>query len=459
MKNIIFIVIVLFLPAILFAQAPQAFSYQAVVSDAENSLVANKQIGVRISILKDNPEVTPLYTETHNATTNANGLFTIEIGRGSSSSAISFDSIVWNDGTYYLKSEIDPNGGNNYTIISTTSLHSVPYALHANSASTVVGLADSLRNLRAQSEMAITAMRRYYDSIVSTLTAATDTSHHDDTTTDTSDSPTLPVFSVSDGHSVLFSPANLQYQATTATWRFAPHQYDIVGDGNSHIASTYDGWIDLFGWGTSGWPSNANVYKPFATSADYTDYYVGGTAANDLAGNYARADWGVFNAITNGGNTAGLWRTPTSIEWNYLIAERETSTIGNVENARFVRATVGGVQGMVLFPDHYAYPIGIDEPADSLINNMGTSPFSTTYTVHEWAALETDGAVFLPVGGYREGTRLVTNPPTGYYWSVSRQTPQWALALMFNANTIVPQNSTPRWRGCYVRLVQDITSE
>ncbi len=458
MKHISLIVIALLISITLYAQ-PQAFSYQAIVSDAQNSLVANRQIGVQISILKDSPEAAPLYAETHSATTNANGLFTIEIGRGASSSATSFDSIAWNDGTYYLKSEIAPDGGNNYTIISTTALLSVPYALHANTASTVVGLADSLRNLRAQSEMAILSMLRYYDSIVATLTAATDTSHHDDTTTDTNESPSVPVFSVSDGHSVLFSPANLQYQATTATWRFATHQYDVVGDNNSHISSTYDGWIDLFGWGTSGWPSNANVYKPFATSADYADYYVGGAAANDLAGNYAKADWGVFNAISNGGNSAGLWRTPTSTEWNYLIAERQASTINNVENARFVRATVGGVQGMVLFPDHFAYPIGIDEPADSLINNMEASPFSTTYTIHEWAAIETDGAVFLPVGGYREGTRLVTNPPTGYYWSSSHQTPQWALALMFNANTIAPQNSTPRWRGCYVRLVQDITAE
>ncbi|MBQ4376691.1 MAG: hypothetical protein II793_03245 [Bacteroidales bacterium] len=459
MKNIFFILIVLLLPAILWAQAPQAFGYQAIVVNADNTLIANQQIGLRISLLPGSADAEPLYSETHAPTTNANGLFSIEIGRGTPISALPIDSVDWTLGTYFLKSEIDPEGGSNYTIVSTMQLMSVPYALHANTASSLVGFADSLKQLRAQRDIAIASLTNYYDSIIAALTNAADSTHHDIVEPDSTDRQQQPLFTVAEGRTVLFAPANLQYQASTATWRFAPHQYDIAGNDNTHISSTYDGWIDLFGWGTSGWASGANVYKPFATSTDATDYFVGGSAANDLTGNHANADWGVYNTIANNSTVPQQWRTPTSNEWQYLLTERHASIINNIEDARFIRAIVGGIQGLIIFPDEFAYPIGIEEPVDSLINNLSASPFSTSYTIYEWDALEADGAVFLPVGGYRDGTRLLTNPPTGYYWSSTHYTPQWAYSLMFNANEVIPKNGTQRQRGCYVRLIHDVASE
>ena len=51
-------------------------------------------------------------------------------------------------------------------------------------------------------------------------------------------------FSVSATKKVRFSPGNLQYQASTKTWRFAEHQYDYIGDANRNISPTYSGWID-----------------------------------------------------------------------------------------------------------------------------------------------------------------------------------------------------------------------
>ncbi|MBQ0154797.1 MAG: hypothetical protein KBS70_08475, partial [Bacteroidales bacterium] len=56
---------------------------------------------------------------------------------------------------------------------------------------------------------------------------------------------TIGSFSVSPTTKVTFAPGNLQYQASTNTWRFAEHQYDYVGDANTNISATYDGWIDL----------------------------------------------------------------------------------------------------------------------------------------------------------------------------------------------------------------------
>ena len=112
------------------------------------------------------------------------------------------------------------------------------------------------------------------------------------------------VFSVSSSKKVNFSQGNLQYQASTRTWRFAEHQWDITGSENSKISENYSGWIDLFGWGTSGY----NGKNPWMTSTESTNY---GNGYNDIAGtNY---DWGVYNTISNGGGKR--WRTLTGDEW------------------------------------------------------------------------------------------------------------------------------------------------
>ncbi|MBR3947124.1 MAG: hypothetical protein IKJ56_08520, partial [Bacteroidales bacterium] len=160
-------------------------------------------------------------------------------------------------------------------------------------------------------------------------------------------------FSVSATKKVYFSQGNLQYQASTSIWRFAENQYDVIGRDNTNISSTYSGWIDLFGWGTSGWNSGANAYQPYSTSESYSDYYPGGDYTNNLTGSYANADWGVYNKISNGGNSAGKWRTLTNSEWNYVISNRT--------DARYLRgtATVNGVNGLILLPDNWTLPTGV----------------------------------------------------------------------------------------------------
>lgn len=93
---------------VLFAQAPEKFSYQAVVRNASNALVANTSVGVRV--LQGDANGNAMYVETHTAVTNANGLLTIEIGGGNVQQG-SFAGINWADGPYYLKTETDPDGG------------------------------------------------------------------------------------------------------------------------------------------------------------------------------------------------------------------------------------------------------------------------------------------------------------------------------------------------------------
>ena len=136
MKKLTTIIITLLCAVTLFAQAPEKFTYQAVVRNANNSLVANAQVGVRVSILQGSANGSALYVETQTATTNANGLVTLSIGGGSVQQG-SFANINWANGPFFLQTETDPNGGSNYAITSTQQLMSVPYALYAKTVENV----------------------------------------------------------------------------------------------------------------------------------------------------------------------------------------------------------------------------------------------------------------------------------------------------------------------------------
>lgn len=130
MKNVITIYAALLMTASVFAQAPEKMSYQAVVRDGSNNLVASTAVGMQISILQGTASGSAVYVETQTPTTNANGLVSLEIGAGTVVSGI-FASIDWANGPYFIKTETDPMGGTNYTITGTSQLLSVPYALHA----------------------------------------------------------------------------------------------------------------------------------------------------------------------------------------------------------------------------------------------------------------------------------------------------------------------------------------
>ena len=133
MKKFFTLIFMMLCAAVLLAQAPEKFTYQAVVRNANNTLVVNAQVGVRVNILQGTATGNAVYSETHMVSTNANGLLTLNIGDGSVLHGI-FANIDWADGPYYLKTDIDPNGGNNYNITSTQQLQSVPYALYAKEA-------------------------------------------------------------------------------------------------------------------------------------------------------------------------------------------------------------------------------------------------------------------------------------------------------------------------------------
>jgi len=132
MKKFITLLFLLLIATVIFAQAPQKMSYQAVIRDGSNALVTSTSIGMQISILQGSIDGEAVYIETHNPTTNANGLVSIEIGDGTNING-EFSEIDWGNGPFFVKTETDPSGGNSYSITGTSQLLSVPYALYAES--------------------------------------------------------------------------------------------------------------------------------------------------------------------------------------------------------------------------------------------------------------------------------------------------------------------------------------
>ena len=129
MKKIITLLAIA-LTTTVFAQAPQKMSYQAVIRNSQNQLLTSAKVGMQISVLQGSADGKAVYVETQNKSTNTNGLVSLEIGMGKATTG-TFSEINWAEGPYFIKTETDPNGGNAYSIIGTTELMSVPYALFA----------------------------------------------------------------------------------------------------------------------------------------------------------------------------------------------------------------------------------------------------------------------------------------------------------------------------------------
>ncbi|CAM4144155.1 hypothetical protein [Zobellia nedashkovskayae] len=119
------------------AQAPEKMSYQAIIRSSDNSLVLDAPVNLKIIVRQGSVNGTSAYEETHAATTNGNGLVSLEIGDGNRISG-NFRDIPWSNGPFFIETQVDPDGGNNYSIIGVSQLLSVPYALYAKYAENVV---------------------------------------------------------------------------------------------------------------------------------------------------------------------------------------------------------------------------------------------------------------------------------------------------------------------------------
>lgn len=248
-------------------------------------------------------------------------------------------------------------------------------------------------------------------------------------------------FSVSPTKKIYFSQGNLQYQVSTDTWQFARRQFDMIGIDNEKISTNYDGWIDLFGWGTSGYDGK---YPYMSTTTDI--YYIYGE--NDIAStNY---DWGVYNAISNGSDKVGEWRTLTYEEWDYILNTRPDADL------KYGVACIDGINGLVFLPDNWNLPKGA-KFKNGVAPFYGSEYFKTInqYTIAEWNVLENEGAVFLPAAGYRDGTEIINLGKRCYYWTATHYYSNFAIDFHFQSSN-VDTGSGCRYYGQSVRLVKDV---
>ena len=260
------------------------------------------------------------------------------------------------------------------------------------------------------------------------------------------------------GRQVMFSQGNLQYQASTGTWRFAEKQWDYVGENNSKIGKNYSGWIDLFGWGTSGYNCGNFFYQPYDYELVDDYYYSGGLqygpkGETTLTGSNAKSDWGVYNAISNGGNKAGLWRTMTHEELKYLVFERNTTS-----GIRFAKGVVNNVNGLILFPDNWNKSTYSVNEANEDYVNYSVNKISSS----NWTKLEDAGCVFLPAAGVRyvPDYELIVNliaavGTSGEYWTASGEATEADADHLCFYDEGLMFRSWPRYEGRSVRLVQD----
>ena len=267
---------------------------------------------------------------------------------------------------------------------------------------------------------------------------------------------------------VHFSKGNLQFNKSSSNgpdlWRFATHQYDYVGDENNgnvyrylvqgtyrctnyldnSITSTNNRWIDLFGWGTSGY----NNKYPYMVSTISTNY---GFGYNDIIStNY---DWGVHNS-----NQLGTgWRTLTKAEWNYILHTRTNVPQHNGNYALYAKVQLhisdnNVVNGLLIFPDNFVMPTGVNYP--NTLSSFTADFTNTQYSITEWEALERAGVVFLPAGGLRSGQSSSQATINGFYWTSKASESENDKAYCITINGGISEKK--RYFGFSVRLAKDI---
>ena len=268
------------------------------------------------------------------------------------------------------------------------------------------------------------------------------------------DGAIMAEFSVSETKKVYFSMGNLQYSTegshkcadgTTqpGTWRFAEKQWE---EGT------------LLYWGNTGYNDsikqvNSNDwYKEYWRAIEYFKSYET-IAQSDISNTYN--DWGVYNAIENGGNTPNKFRTLTRDEWVYLWEQRP--------NADKLRGTtkVDGIDCTYLLPDNW----------DNLEANIPSALYSGKQIYDVFPSVNTlldKGVVF-----FRKNLKKVTmgdNAGEGYWSSTYTKKRTYNSLTCYYAYAILggdPEyqitytnqsngTSTPDVMCLPVRLVKDV---
>ena len=233
-------------------------------------------------------------------------------------------------------------------------------------------------------------------------------------------------FSVSKEKQVIFSQGNLQYHPLTNEWRFAEKQTDYISSTNNNIAPNYEGWVDLFCWGTG--------MNPTSISNDHNDYQI-------------FTDWG-RNEI--GKDTVGTWRTLSKDEWIYLLNSRK-----NAKRLKGV-AQVNGVNGLIILPDNWKTTKELPfKPCFHHVQSFEAYSNHQTLTAEQWSILEQSGAIFLPAAVSRIGNIVDSISTYGHYWTSTINDDFSRYHFYLYSNEAGIGSSSP-YVGMSVRLVKDL---
>lgn len=367
-------------------------------------------------------------------------------------------------GRFSIPSPVEPGtstiavqnaSGNNVTVITVTDFPDTPDATYTLNIPLPIGTYDiiditaydsndkallsSTRRIRSEYDPSYTASRAHGKKLTATLVS----------------------FSVSATQKVIIAPGNLVAKVdntnpksagqgnvySASKWYFADHQYDFNEDhelDGNHTICDHFGWIGAK-------TNDSFIRDSYGLFSSYikNDY---STTNNDLLAK----DWGknviCLSSASESSYPSDTWRTPGDNygeEWYYLVNIRSTS------NGRFAKATVAGKVGVIILPDNYSHPSGVDDLQQ--INDLDADFKKNEYDLAAWEAMEAAGCVFLPAAGKRTGSDHGV-PGEGYYWmksSTDKPQEDQAIAFIFSASDY-EIDQYDRCHGCSVRLVRDI---
>ncbi len=287
--------------ATVFAQAPEKMNYQGVARDNSGNVLPNQAVGLQVKLHSGTSGGAVVYSETHAISTNAFGLFNVQIGTGSNVTG-TFNTIGWGANAFYVEVLMDASGGTSYTSMGTQQLVSVPYALNAKSAANVSGTTN------------------YVSKFTSVTTLGNSQIFDNGTNVGIGTAGPTSKFHIDNGSLFVNSSAGeikLGYPSADG-WAFGTigggqdlQLWDVTAGSNEAVRVFFEGGSGNVGLGTTAPSYNLTVYEPssyavmnFQNSttgnSDYDGFMVG---HDDATGNNANVwNWedGFLQFGTNG---------------------------------------------------------------------------------------------------------------------------------------------------------------